>query len=110
MPTRPIDDAVTPAMFHILAALADRDLHGYAIMREIDERTGGSGEVGPGTLYRTLKQLLERGLVEECGPSVNKKRTYRITDSGRRTASGEARRLAGLVKWASDVRLIEGTS
>lgn len=108
MPTRSINTSVTPAMFQILTALADRDLHGYAIMQEIGARTKGAAEIGPGTLYRTLKHLLDRALVQETTPRDDGKRTYRITKRGREVASQEARRLADLVEWAADVRLLEG--
>ncbi|MGI9629311.1 MAG: PadR family transcriptional regulator, partial [Longimicrobiales bacterium] len=64
--------------------------------------------VGPGTLYRTLKHLLGRGLLDEVSSTSKGKRTYRITTAGRQVASLEARRLAELVKWASDVRLLKG--
>lgn len=109
MPTPRSDATVTPAAFQILAALADRDLHGYAIMQEVEARTGGAAEIGPATLYRTLKHLLVRAFIEERAPSGTEraKRTYRITDAGRTAAAEEARRLAALVEWASDVRLLE---
>lgn len=108
VPTKPIDSAVTPAMFHVLTALADQDLHGYAIMQEIEARTAGAAVVGPGTLYRTLKHLHSSGLVTETTSAADAKRTYRITAAGRQVASLEAHRLAELVKWAVDVRLLRG--
>ena len=49
---------LTPALFHILLSLADRELHGYDIMREVDERTGGKMRLGPGTLYGSIKRML----------------------------------------------------
>ena len=61
------DPALTPAQFHILLTLADGSRHGYGIMQEIRERTGGALELGPGTLYRSIKQLLGRGLIAEQG-------------------------------------------
>jgi hypothetical protein len=56
---------LTPAMFHILLALSDRERHGYDIMREVDERTEGKMRLGPGTLYGSIKRMLQSGLIEE---------------------------------------------
>ncbi|HUF79380.1 MAG TPA: PadR family transcriptional regulator, partial [Thermoanaerobaculia bacterium] len=53
---------LTPAAFHVLLALADRDRHGYAIMQEVELTTGGRVAMGPGTLYGTIKRLLAAGL------------------------------------------------
>jgi len=99
-------EPLTAAVFHILLALAPGERHGYAIMREVAEETGGQFMMGPGTLYGTLKRMLEAGLVEECGeradPQINdeRRRYYRITARGRHTAEEEARRLDMLVRLA----------
>jgi DNA-binding PadR family transcriptional regulator len=99
-------DSLTPAVFHILLALADEDRHGYGIMLEIAERTSQQLVMGPGTLYGTLKRMLEAGLIEECGERVDpglsdeRRRYYRITRQGRRSAQAEARRLQALVRMA----------
>lgn len=109
-------DAVplTPAMFHILLALAERERHGYDMMQAIDEASGGGFKIGPGTLYRSIKQMLALGLIEESDerpdPEMDdeRRRYYRITSAGRRAASQEALRLARLVSQARDRRLLEG--
>src|ERR1043166_1366483 len=54
-----------PAAFHILVALAETDRHGYAIMQEVAERTSGTIRINPGTLYTTIRRLLEQGLILE---------------------------------------------
>ena len=59
------DPALTSAQFHILLTLAEGERHGYGIMQEILRRTGGAMELGPGTLYRSIKQLLGRRLITE---------------------------------------------
>jgi DNA-binding PadR family transcriptional regulator len=99
-------EPLTPAVFHILLSLADGEKHGYAIMQEVAERTGGGLTMGPGTLYGTLKRMLEAGLVEESGerpdPALDdqRRRYYRMTRQGRRAATQEAERLEGLVRAA----------
>src|SRR5258706_13029243 len=83
---------LTPAVFHILLALADRERHGYGIMQEGSESTKGEVRVGPGTLYGTIKRMIAAELVEESDerpdPELDdeRRRSYRLTDSGRRVA------------------------
>jgi DNA-binding PadR family transcriptional regulator len=97
---------LTPAVFHILLALADQDRHGYAIILDIAERTGGAMRLGTGTLYTAISRLLEQGLVEEpderpdAEEDDERRRYYRLTPFGRDVANAEARRLAALVKMA----------
>ena len=99
-------EPLTPAVFHILLALVDEDRHGYGIMLEIAARTNKQVLMGPGTLYGTLKRMLESGQIEECGeradPGLNDERRkyYRITPRGRQAAMKEAERLAALVRIA----------
>jgi DNA-binding PadR family transcriptional regulator len=105
---------LTPAVFHILLALADEERHGYGIMQEIARRTGGQVVLGPGTLYGTIKRLLGDGLIEESGerpdPEIDdeRRRYYRLTTLGRRVAHEEARRLAQLVRISRRKHLLEG--
>ena len=105
-------EPLTPAVFHILLALVDGERHGYAIMQEVAQETGDSFIMGPGTLYGTLKRMLEAGLVEECGerpdPQLNeeRRRYYRITTTGRRAAVEEAKRLESLVRLAATKSLL----
>jgi DNA-binding PadR family transcriptional regulator len=99
-------------MFHILLALADTDRHGYDIMREVDSRTDGKVRLGPGTLYGSIKRMLNDGLIEELGerpdPELDdeRRRYYRLTDLGRRVAVAEAERLEKLVKSARLKKLL----
>ncbi len=103
---------LTPAAFQILLALAGGERHGYGIMREIADGSGGKTRLGPGTLYRSIKQMLGAGLIEESGerpdPALDdeRRRYYRLTAFGRRVARAEAERLAQLVDMARAKRLL----
>ena len=98
---------LTPAVFHILLALADGRLHGYAIMRAVEDVTSPSMKMGPGTIYGSLQRMEEAGLVEECGSVENgKRRLYGITRLGRKTLEAESVRLARLTKIARDKGLV----
>ncbi len=95
-----------PATFQILIALADQDRHGYAIIKEVEVRTGGDVRLGPGTLYRSIQRLLEQGLIIEPRdrprPAFDdsRRRYYRLTEFGAAVARAEARRLERLVEQA----------
>ncbi|HWC60463.1 MAG TPA: PadR family transcriptional regulator [Verrucomicrobiae bacterium] len=103
---------LTPAVFHILLALADGERHGYAIMQEVAQSTEGQIKMGPGTLYGTIKRLLAAKLVEESeerpDPNLDdeRRRYYKLTGLGRGVVEAEAERLAALVKLAQGKRLI----
>ncbi|MFL5620869.1 MAG: PadR family transcriptional regulator [Gemmatimonadaceae bacterium] len=103
---------LTPATFHILLALVDEERHGYAIMQEVAERSESAVKLGPGTLYGSLKRLLEQGLVEESNQGADsslddeRRRYYRITRQGLAVARAEARRLEAVVRTARKKKLI----
>jgi DNA-binding PadR family transcriptional regulator len=103
---------LTPAVFHILVALSEGERHGYAIMRQVAEDTGGSLQLGPGTLYGCLKRMLTARLIEESDerpdPELDdeRRRYYRITDFGARTVRAEAQRLATALTAARAKRLL----
>lgn len=105
---------LTPAVFHVLLALADRERHGYAIMQEVEETTQRRVAMGPGTLYGTLKRLLRAGWIEESeerpdpGIDDRRRRYYRLTGLGRRVAAAEAARLEEAVADARSKRLLPG--
>lgn len=93
---------LSPAVFHLLLALADEPRHGYAIMRDIEERTGGLVKVGPGMLYGSIKWLLEERLIEEAPRRTGKKederrKYYRLTGDGLTVVKAEASRLEAAV-------------
>ncbi len=100
--------SLSPQAFHILVALAERDQHGYGIMQDIAARTGGKLRLSAGTLYGSIRRLLEEGLIvelrEEQRPDKKRdderRRYYRLTPLGRKTARAEAKRMAELVEQA----------
>jgi DNA-binding PadR family transcriptional regulator len=115
---------LTPAVFHILLALADGERHGYSIMQEIAAQTQGKFRIGPTTLYRSIKQMLEASLIVETDerpdPALDdeRRRYYRLTTFGKRVALSEIQRfertialaqsLPGLTGWQPQPSL-EGT-
>lgn len=100
------------ATFHILVALADRDRHGYSIMQDVAARTGGNVQLSPGTLYSSIRRMLEQGLIEELANSPDpnstdeRRRYYRLTKYGRRVAAAEAARLDEMLQQARATGLI----
>ena len=102
-------EALTPAVFHILLALADQERHGYGIMQDVLERTDQQLRLGPGTLYGTIKRLLEAGQIEEAGEREEgneRRRYYRLSSTGRKIAKLEAERLENLVRIARMKKLL----
>jgi DNA-binding PadR family transcriptional regulator len=95
---------LTPAALNVLLALADGERHGYGIMLEVRERTGGTVRLGPGTLYGAIKRLKEGGVIEESGGSTGeddeRRRYYRLTGFGGEVLAAEVERLDGLVRAA----------
>lgn len=101
----------TPAQFSILLTLAQGEMHGYAIMKAVGEEQGP--RLGPGTLYRSIKQLLDAGLIAEAGDRPDpdsaddqRRRYYRLTGTGRQLAQAEAARLDRLVDRARSIGLL----
>lgn len=97
---------LTPAVFHIMLVLADEDRHGYDIMREIASATDGKIQMGPGTLYGTIKRMLQMSLIVETDerpdPAIDdsRRRYYRLTDLGQQVLTAEVERLTRLVQIA----------
>src|SRR5215467_6590522 len=109
MPDRRPHDSLplTPALFHVLLALADGEKHGYAIMKEIEQRTDGKVVLSTGTLYGIVKRLLADGWIRESAVgSTERRRAYRLTPFGRSVALAEAERLRDLVAAAHVKKLI----
>jgi DNA-binding PadR family transcriptional regulator len=102
----PISKPLKPQWFQILLALADRELHGLGIMKDVLEQTDGQMRLWPARLYGALKQMVEEGLIQETdgparsGVDSDRRRFYRITAAGRAALAAEARRLKNYVEAA----------
>ena len=119
MPVRNSDsdpEALLPlpqAAFHILVALAQGDRHGYAIMQDVAAGTGGNLKLNPGTLYTTIRRLLEQGLVIELDERPDpeeddeRRRYYRLTGMGREVAKAEAARIQQTLAFARQAGLVQ---
>ena len=101
MPVNDDSAPLTPAVFHVLLALADEPLHGYAIMKRVEQDSGLG--MGPGTIYGSLDRLRDAGWVSESvgdGSDARRGRSFALTDQGRESLRAEARRLARLARLA----------
>jgi DNA-binding PadR family transcriptional regulator len=113
MPKRKLDP-LPAAAFNILLALAGEDLHGYAIMRQVEQQTCGRVRLGPGTLYGSLRTLLEASLIEELDnrsepeDGSERRRYYRLTSAGLKLVRSEVEGLAQTLRIARAKRLLRG--
>lgn len=112
MPRRKLDPLPNTA-FQILLALAERDLHGYGIMRQVEEQTDNRVRLGPATLYGSIQALLEADFIEEVDPPDSnddgeRRRFYRITAGGKKAARAEAERMADTLRIARARKLLGG--
>ena len=103
---------LTPAVYYILFALADGERHGYSIMQEVGEITNQTVQMGPGTLYGSIKRMLAANLIEETEERPDseiddkRRRYYQLTPFGHRVLTLEAERLANLVQQAKARQLL----
>jgi DNA-binding PadR family transcriptional regulator len=103
---------LTPALFNVLLALADGEKHGYAILKEVTEHTGGEVQLSTGTLYGIIKRLLADGWIAELRrrPALDnddqRRRYYRLTDAGRKVAVAEAARMEKVLERARAKKLV----
>jgi DNA-binding PadR family transcriptional regulator len=105
-PDRPDRDVerllpLAPAVLHILISLGEGERHGYAVMQEVADRTDGKVRMSPGTLYGSIRKMLDEGLIEELfRRDDERRRYYGVTKFGRAVAAAEAERLASLLHHA----------
>jgi DNA-binding PadR family transcriptional regulator len=105
---------LTPAMFHVLVALADGEKHGYAVIKDVARRTDGKVRLRAGTLYTVIRRFVDDGLIQESSvrpdPALDdeRRRYYRLAPFGRDVAIAEVRRLEGIVTHARALRLVPG--
>jgi DNA-binding PadR family transcriptional regulator len=110
VPPTPVDRLpLTVPVFQILLSLVDHELHGYALIKDIEERTRGEVNLTASTLYGAVARMLDARLIEECKQGDSRRRSYRITRAGRTLARREAERLARAAAWARDKHLLTRT-
>src|SRR5215475_10088818 len=106
MDTKKLPEPLTPAVFYILLSLSSGEKHGYEIMKQVKQDAHGQVKMGSGTLYGSIKRMLADGLIEEAGDGPisalddERRRYYRLTDSGRRMLNGELQRYNEVVTLA----------
>src|SRR5512132_4400614 len=106
---------LTPAVFHILLALSNGERHGYGIMKQVEEDSQGKVSMGPGTLYGSLKRMLDAGLVKESDkridPEMDDERRiyYQITGVGAQALAAELERYERIVTVAQERKLYPKT-
>jgi DNA-binding PadR family transcriptional regulator len=106
---------LTPTVFHILLALSEQEQHGYRIMQLVEIQSGGAVKMGPGTLYGSIKRMLNDGLIEEAGARLEpaqddqRRRYYRLTRVGRKALRSESERLANLVAQAREKNIFSSS-
>jgi DNA-binding PadR family transcriptional regulator len=106
---------LTPTVFHILLALADRELHGYGIMKQVAADTRDKMQMGPGTLYGSIKRMLATGLIVESDERPDpilddeRRRYYRLTEFGRKVLAAEMDRLSNALVVAAERGLLDGS-
>lgn len=108
MPPATVDQLpLTVPVFHVLLSLVDQELHGYALIKDIEQRTKGEVRLTASTLYGALARMLEAALIEEREVDDDeRRRRYRITSAGRAILRQEAERLDRAAAWARDKRLL----
>ena len=100
----------TRAEFHVLLALLGGPRHGYGLMQDVEELSGGELQLGPGTLYTAIKRLRSSKLISETDADGDRRRCYRLTKKGKTVAEEEARRLHDLVRVARKRGLLTSES
>lgn len=88
---------LTEATYYILISLTE-PLHGYGILQKVEEMSKGRVQLGAGTLYGALKNLVERGMIQEVGKNTGRRKNYQITPNGRELIVEELARLEELLK------------
>jgi len=97
-----------------MLSLADGDLHGYEVMRRVEEQTGGRTRLGPGTLYSSIQAMLDAGFIAEVEsgtpeqPNDARRRYYRLTAAGRKVCRSEAEKMADLLRVARARKILRG--
>lgn len=95
-----MDNSLSQSEFYILLSLAIKSRHGYEIMKQVEQDSGGKVLLGPGTLYGAIKRMLLSGLIEEVAGDHARRKYYTITDKGRKSLTSELQRYNDAVELA----------
>lgn len=105
-----MDTSLSQSEFYILLSLAIKSRHGYEIMKQVEQDTGRKVILGPGTLYGSIKRLLEAKLIEEVAGDNPRRKYYRLTEEGRKSLSSELDRYKATVELAKRENLFQNLS
>lgn len=100
---------LTHVTYYVLLALASEDRHGYGIIKDVADRTGGQVELEAGTLYAAIKRMKDEGWIEDAPTRSGadpRRRTYAITEFGRQVLLAESRRLEAMVELAREAKVL----
>lgn len=100
-------DQLSQSEFYILLSLAIKERHGYEIMKQVEQDSGRKVLLGPGTLYGSIKRMLQEGLIEEVAGDNPRRKYYRSTEKGRKALSSELDRYNAAVELAKRENLFE---
>ncbi len=104
---QPMNFQLSPSEFYILLSLAIRSRHGYEIMKQVEQDSGGKVALGPGTLYGSIKRMLQSELIEEVSGDHPRRKYYTLTENGRRSLSSELARYHDAIELAKKKQLFE---
>ena len=95
-----MDNSLSQSEFYILLSLAIKSRHGYEIMKQVEQDSAGKVIMGPGTLYGSIKRMLQSGLIEELAGDHARRKYYALTDKGRKSLTSELQRYNDAVELA----------
>lgn len=95
-----MDNSLSQSEFYILLSLAIKSRHGYEIMKQIEQDSDGKVLVGPGTLYGSIKRMLQSNLIEEVAAGHSRRKYYTLTNQGRKSLTFELQRYSDAVELA----------
>lgn len=99
--------SLTPQIFYILLSLATKELHGYEIMKQVEQDSKGKVKLGPGTLYGAIKRMLEEKLIVELDTNHSRRKYYKLTEKGKAIFNAEVQRYNQAIELVKERKLFE---